>query len=167
MLITRKPALPVCTSVKLRVPWPFPEIHKIARGYDIIDNPPVSFPLPEPKWLPRFMRIDIWAVNILEPHLMSVSVRVNTFLAEDRCWSCLHWKCQGLVFLPPAFAASLSSLSSPPVLPVPGGKEGNGREKPSRGCWERQRLAELCQGCWVAMAHCCSTLWPSAAGLNS
>jgi len=46
MLITREPALPVRTSVKLRVPWPFPEIHKIAHVYDIIDNPPSLLPPP-------------------------------------------------------------------------------------------------------------------------
>lgn len=64
----------------------------------LLTTRPISFPLPEPKWLPHFMRIDIWVVNILEPHLMSVSVRVNTFLAEDRCWSYLHWKCGALAF---------------------------------------------------------------------
>lgn len=73
---------------------------------------PLSFPLPKPKWLPRFMRIDIWAVNILEPHLMSVSVRVNTFLAEDRCWSYLHWKCGAL-------ACSLLPLQHLCHLPPP------------------------------------------------
>lgn len=40
---------------------------------------------------------------------------------------------QGLVFLPPAFAASLSSLSSLSVLPVPSEEKGKCREKPSRG----------------------------------
>lgn len=46
MLITREPALPGRASVKLRVPRPFPEIHKIARVYDIIDNPPRLLPPP-------------------------------------------------------------------------------------------------------------------------
>lgn len=64
----------------------------------LLTTHPISFPLPEPKWLPCFMRIDIWAVNILERHLMSVSVRVNTFLVEGRCWSYLHWKCRALAF---------------------------------------------------------------------
>lgn len=40
---------------------------------------------------------------------------------------------QGLVFLPSAFAASLSSLRSLSVLPVPSGKKWKFREKPSRG----------------------------------
>lgn len=77
---------------------------------------------------------------------MSVSVWVNTFLAEDRCWSYLHWKCGALAFSP-AFVVSLSSLSSPPVLPVPVGKKGNQREKPGRGCWEGLGLAGLAELC--------------------
>lgn len=78
----------------------------------LLTTRPVSFPLPEPKWLPRFMRIDIWAVNILEPHLMSVSVRVNTFLAEDRCWSCLHWGCGALASPPHPLQQLCSSWGS-------------------------------------------------------
>lgn len=111
---------------------------------------PLSFPLPKPKWLPRFMRIDIWAVNILEPHLMSVSVRVNTFLAEDRCWSYLHWKC-GAVACSLLPLQHLGHLPPPPrccLLP-----EGELGAQAEQGLPGRLGLAELCEGPWVLMAR--------------
>lgn len=54
---------------------------------------------------------------------MSVSVRVNTFLSEDRCWSYFRWGC-GAISLHPLQHLCLS-LAAP--SPVPGEqKEGEG-----------------------------------------
>lgn len=56
---------------------------------------------------------------------MSVSVRVNTFVAEDRCWSYLHWKCRALSFslLPLQHLCHLSAASQCCLFPA--GRRGN------------------------------------------
>lgn len=116
----------------------------------LLTTRPISFPLPEPEWLPRFMRIDIWAVNILEPHLMSVSVRVNTFLAEDRCWSYLHWKCGALAFffLPLQHLCHLSAAhpTPPPSAACFQWEEWESEEK------AKQRLPGMTRAGWAGRA---------------
>lgn len=44
ILITMRPILPMCTSVRLHIPQPFPGLHKIARVYDINSNSVPSSP---------------------------------------------------------------------------------------------------------------------------
>lgn len=129
----------------------------------LLTTRPVSFPLPKPKWLPCFMRIDIWAVNILEPHLMSVSVRVNTFVAEDRCWSYLHWKCRALSFslLPLQHLCHLSAASQCCLFPVGRWRNlGKNQAEVDRKDRSWQSSVRL-HCCWVPMLPC-----TSAGGLN-
>lgn len=130
----------------------------------LLTTHPVSFPLPKPKWLPGFMRIDIWAVNILEPHLMSVSVRVNTFVAEDRCWSCLHWKCRALSFslLPLQHLCHLSAASQCCLFPV-GRRENLGKNQAEvdrkHRSWQSSVKVALLLGSHAPMYNFCGKVF--------